>query len=387
MTDTDLISPLRRVRDPKIIRGRIEAVAAARFDLIAPQNILTLSGDCSQFQLNLSEPLITDNGVIKGPVEASYTEGAWRHVAERLRVPTQYLTRLANDERQSLNWLAASNVNTLAEIDDRTALYRFLDTEDGLILRAVRSDKFLTLDGDAALVAIVKGLMAHGLNIGDCEMEADITVDTLRMKIAVPKVGVVAKELLRDYRSPFDKRPGNELPMLWAGVEITNSDTGNGAFRVGPRAVIQVCNNGLTQAVEFRRTHIGAQLEEGVVQWSDQTVSTALALITSQVEDAVGTFISTEYLEKLVATMMIAKGLDVGSPSDAVTVVQRRFKFSDEETKSVLDCFMLSGDTSVFGLSQAVTAAAQAAETGDRQSEMEGAFELMMAAPQEYVAV
>ena len=53
--------------------------------------------------------------------------------------------------------------------------------------------------------------------------------------------------------------------MLWAGIEIANSETGQGAFSIAPRVVIAVCRNGLTKAVDFRRAHLGVQLEQGSI--------------------------------------------------------------------------------------------------------------------------
>ncbi|XVV39341.1 hypothetical protein ACQPXT_40605 [Streptomyces sp. CA-100214] len=57
-----------------------------------------------------------------------------------------------------------------------------------------------------------------------------------------------ARTRLRGYRSPFDGRSGDELPMISAGFVITNSEVGAGAYTITPRAVIQVCRNGLTQS-------------------------------------------------------------------------------------------------------------------------------------------
>lgn len=350
-------------------------IAAARFDLIAPQSLLRLHEGCYHFVLELPDPVVTDTGVISGPLEATYTDTAFRQVANRLGIPVPYLRdRLAYAEEPWRNELAAQNVNVLAMNDERGATYRFLQTQEGLVLRAVTSDKFMALDADTALVAIIKGLQAHELELSECEMEADITVDRLRVRIHIPSIGVNARELLRDYRSPFDNRPGNELPMLFAGVEISNSDTGQGAFQVSDRAVFQICNNGMTRTQSFRKTHIGTQLEQGVVDWSQRTYDFALGTLTSQVEDAVRTFTSKQFLNDMVRDMMRAKGIMLPSPQRSVEVAQTRFKFTDEETRSVLDCLIKSGDSSAFGLGQAVTAAAQGVTDGERQAEMEATF-------------
>lgn len=381
----DFTTPLRHVRDPQVIRGKVMEVANSRFDLVAPENLLRLSEDAYQFTLDLPEAVVTDSGVFSGPLAASYTSSAFANVCERLDIPRRYLERIAWSDVAELNALAAENVSVLAQQSDRMAMFRFLQTSDGLLLRAMRSDKFLTLDCDTALVALMKGLQEHNLDIGEAQMEADITVDRLRIRLHLPQVAVNARELLRDYKSPFDSRPGNELPMIFAGIEVSNSDTGHGAFTVAPRAVVQVCNNGLTRKVEFRQVHIGTQLEQGVIQWSERTFDNALELLTSQINDSVATFISEKYLENLVTEMMRARNTDLPSPARSVEVVGQRFKFSQLEIDSVLNCMMKSGDTSAFGLGQAVTAAAQGVESGDRQTEMESASAEIMSKPDAFV--
>jgi hypothetical protein len=79
--------------------------------------------------------------------------------------------------------------------------------------------------------------------------------------------------------------------------------------------------------------------------------------------------------------MRAAKGIEVASPAAAMLVVQERLGFTENETRDVLDCFMRGGDTTVLGLGQAVTAAAQLAADGDRQAEMEDAFWQIVNAP------
>jgi hypothetical protein len=382
-----LTMPLRHVREPHRIHGRVMDVVNSRIDLVGPQSNLTANEDCSQFLLRLDEPVVLHSGVADKVLPADYTRSAWRHVHERLRIPVPYADRLVTHEHPRVRQLAADNINVLADVDSRRALFRYLETQEGLLLRAVRSDKYMMLDNDAALVAIVKGLAAHDLQLWDAEIDADITSDRLRMRIAVPGISIAARDLLADYRSPFTGETGKEMPLVWAGLEFTNSETGAGAFSVAPRAVFQVCRNGLTTSTKFRRAHLGAVLSEGEIDWSTQTISHALSLITSQVQDAVRTYLTTDYLDRLVAEMLAAKGVRVADVSSAVEVVQKRLAFSDTETRAVLDCMMRGADDSVFGLANAVTAAAQGVDDGDRQAEMEAAFWAIIEAPGAFVGV
>ena len=155
-----LVTPLRHVSEPSTIHGRVMDVINSRLDVVGPQSALSIN-DSHRFNLALSEPLVTATGVADTAIQSSYTRSAWRYVHERLRIPLGYADRLQQHEHAAVQDLGQSSINTLAAVDGRDALYRYLQTEEGLLLRAVRSDKFLMLDNDAALVAIVKGLQGH----------------------------------------------------------------------------------------------------------------------------------------------------------------------------------------------------------------------------------
>lgn len=387
---------LRAEPDLSRIAGRLSEVASSRWDVVAPQAALRCKA-ADRLIVDLGAPQITEHGVTEAMIEARYTRTAWRQVADRLRIPLQYLDRLAGMENPVGPILAALSISDLAMADERRAMYRFVNTDEGYFLRAVLSDRYRAIDNDAALQAIVAGLGDNGLNLGDCEVTGDVTMDRLRLRIAVPAVALAVPELLADYRMPYSLRPGNPIharadvgetpPVLWAGVEITNSETGQGAFSVAPRAVIQVCRNGLTRAVDFRRAHIGVHLEEGTIDWSAETQETAMRLISSQVRDAVATYISPEYLQNTVEEMRVAKTWQVADTPAAVEAVQVRLGLTEGERNAVFELFAAGGDRSVLGLGQAVTAAAQLAEDGDRQSELESKFWEIVEAPRQFVGV
>jgi hypothetical protein len=50
----------------------------------------------------------------------------------------------------------------------------------------------------------------------------------------------------------------------------------------------------------------------------------------------------------------------------------------------VFDCFARGGDSTLLGVANAVTAAAQLVETSDRQTELEAAFWTVVGAPQAF---
>ena len=393
-TYADVMDPIRHEHSTERIAGRLGDLIAARFDVVAPQAALVTYGNGGRATLGLPEPLLLDDGVLDADAldDLTITRTALRHLAERARMPLTFVDRLADDRSDDVRSLIDINLNNINAVDGRTALYRMLRTDDrGYVLRAVLSDRFSVMDNELVLRAIMNGLGGAGVGLGDCEVDGDVTPDRLRLRIAVPAIAHAVPDLLGDYRMPFSMRDdramharpetGETPPVMWAGLEVTNSETGGGAFALAPRAVIQVCRNGLTRPVEFRRAHVGSVLTEGVIDWSANTRTAALELITSQVADAVRQFCSVDYLTRLADEMRAAKGIVISEPVAAVTVAQRLAVLSDAETADVLACFSRGGDFTLLGVGNAVTAAAQMVTDGDRQAEMEQAFWKIVNAP------
>lgn len=345
----ELSAPLRQETNPTVFVGRLAAAANAAVDVAAPLRVFYVrhrrDPDGIAYTAHIDTPILRADGVSDGIV-ASMNRVAWVHLAHKLAIPVPYLDRIAG----TFPALAEDTINTLADADERNALYRFWQADDGWMLRAVLSDRYQALDNVDALRAVTAGMTAADQSLADAEVSVDLTDRKFRLRVAVPSVSLAAPDLLSRYRWPFaapdptlPERPAP--PVLWAGIEVINSETGHGRFTIAPRAVVQVCRNGLTRPVEFARAHIGAALDEGPVDWSAETRRRALDLVTAQVEDAVRTFCSVDYLRSVVDAMRVAAGLAVASAVGAVEAVQRRHDLSEAETRAVLDCFMRGGDS------------------------------------------
>lgn len=386
----DLTNPLRRESDRGRIVAKLRAVAESAVDVTAPQSALTVDTAGNAFGIRLAEPIIAPDGVYHY-FAGHLNRTSIRNLATRLDIPPGFLDRLIRDHPD----VADYDINTLADRDPRTALYRLWHAEDGWMLRAILSDTYRAFDNVDTLMAVTRGLQDADMSLDDCEVDADWTNERFRLRIAVPQIQLLVPDLLAGYRWPYSNRPergihdpaaGGEVPpVLWAGIEVSNSETGGGANTITPRAVVQVCRNGLTQAKDMLRSvHLGGRLDSGIIAWSGETHRRALELLASQVADATRRFLSVGYLEETANSMRAAKGIDIASPTAAAHVVQMRLGFTDAETASVLDAFMRGGDSSVLGLGQAVTAAAQASVDGDRQSEMEAMFWAIVEQPHVY---
>lgn len=393
------LTHLRHETDRQSIRGRLNEVRDSAVDYVAAPTALRF-GETTRF---FDPAGITWDGV-GDDVDIDLTRNAFRQVAERLDVPLKYADLL--DEQQPD--LLKTNFNDRAAHKGQTpGLYRFLRRPDGpWLLRAVLSDTYKRVDNYDVFTAVAYGLSEAGASLGDCEVEVDWTDDRFRMRIAVPQIEVAAPELLRGYRAPRPTvrhsdvldhwasngwtRRGNQVgDVLWAGLEVANSETGNGSTSIAPRVTVLACLNGMTRKADLVRSiHLGARLDAGVIKWSQDTMTKQLDLVKAQVRDAAQQFCSEAFLRQIVDELSVAKGIEVtGSIPATFELVQTRLGFSEAETEAAMDAFMRSGDSTVFGLGQAFTAAAQTVPDGDRQTEIETLFWDIVHEPAVYAEV
>lgn len=376
---------LRHV-DSGTITGRLTEVAEAALDVVAMSSDVDFQPTVSQ--LSMIEPVVAHDGVYD-TLPLTFTRTALRQQAERFNIPIKYVDLLHEQQPD----LLATNFNERSNLLNQTTLYRMLRDGDVWRVRATLSNGYQAIDNLDVLTAVIRGASRAGVDIGDCQVEGDWTDDRFRLRIAVPSIAIHAPDLLGDYRSPFQSRgsdsQGRQVgDVIWAGLEISNSETGGGAAAVAPRAVVLACLNGMTRKTDaVRSVHLGGRLEAGPVQWSQETRRKAVELVEAKMADAVTRFCSEEYLTSLADEMRQAKGLEVANPVKAMEVVQARLGFTDDEIESALAMFTRSGDTSVLGLGQAVTAAAQVVADSDRQSEMEEAFWDIVGTPTVYAQV
>jgi len=377
-------------------------------DVVAPASSLRFAG--GHLVLDSVEPVIGVDGVTD--VNGMYrpTRVGLEGIATRLDIPLRYLRKCQDGALDLMD----HNVNTwLAHPDnkDKKFMARLLrgdepgaDATDGIV-RAFLSDSYRTIDNFDILMATLHGMRSAGIH--DPLIQADLTERRMVVKVTCPQIAVHVPELLKDYRNPFGDgeralgefwtpervahaagiegsayKPGEE-PVLFAGFQISNSETGGGAFRITPRLEVRVCRNGLTLVAQStKEIHLGAKLDEGVVAWSDETRAANIALVMAQTKDTVTKYLSEDYVTAQARSMEQAAGIEVKA-SDAPKViasVSKTVGFTQTEQDTILDFFMNGGQMTAGGIMQAVTAAAQTL-SGDDAYEMEGnAFKALAAA-------
>lgn len=347
---------------------------ARRRDLVVPMAALTMAEEGTTLFVPEREHELTLDGVTEriAAHELEISDLAHDQLADRLSIPRRYY-RLMTGTHAALR---AENVNYWLHGDARSVMLRTYTNPDGGpgLMRAVLSDRYSIIDNLDVTMAMLEGIVGAGVDPQTVDISGDITTHgRLRLRVTSPAIATNVADLLAEYRSPFNGKSAAELPMMWAGVEATNSETGGGAFNLTPRVVLQVCTNGMTQTKDVERSiHLGARLEEGVVQWSAETARRTLDLITSRARDAVATFLSVEYVESVANRLRAVADVPV-SPAVAVEVATAALSLSEGEQADLLALFGASGQRTAMGVGHAVTALAQGVAS-DRGAELEAAF-------------
>ncbi|GHC88606.1 DUF932 domain-containing protein [Streptomyces flavofungini] len=350
----------------------LESQQARKLDVVLPAS--AMRAQQGQIVVQGVEAMITDTGVTRADGIYRPTAVADEGIADKLRIPIAYLRRMRTENVPLLD----SNINEwLRQEPERRFMLRAFRGEqppeaapgEG-VARALLSDSYKRIDNADLLFAALEGVQnsGHPVQITGC----DLTNRRMYVRVESELVAVQARELLRGYRSPFNGASGDELPLVSAGFVISNSEVGAGACTITPRAVFQVCTNGLTVAKDvMRAVHLGGKQDEGVISWSDETQTRTLALITSKVTDAVRTFLSEDYVRTKVAEIETAAGKELAEPTKAIEDVTKALSISAETKDLILSHFVRGGQMTAGGVMQAVTSAAQTLSDADQAAALE----------------
>jgi hypothetical protein len=352
-----------------LLRGqRVRAL-----DVVAPaRSLLAVAG---QLRVDGTVPRLDEDGVTATAGQYGLTPSAHGQLADMLDIPIKYARRM-HAQHVGLwdvnvnGWLHGAERDEAAL--DRRFLLRILkadEHQDGLI-RAVLSDRYRIIDNLDVLLAALDGIHEAGtpVEVTGC----DLTEQRMYVRISAPGVAAMAPGLMAGYRSPFTGLRGEDLPMVFAGFELSNSETGHGAQTITPRLTFQVCSNGAVISKDAAKAvHLGSKLDEGVIRWSEDTKRKQLELIRSQAKDAVATFLSTEYVEAKIRELEKAAHVEVTKPAETIALVAKRLAFTEAQAETILGAFIKGGQMTAGGIMQAITATAQTAEDGNDAAELE----------------
>ena len=357
-----------------------------KIDVVVPAS--KLRSENGHLVIEGADPIIEDDGVTDPNGAYLPTRVADEGVADKLGIPLPYVRKM-RESRGDLydanvnGWLhgwtpgeevgIGSHISAAAQPDKRPFLIRCFRGDGGPgIARAFLSDSYKVIDNLDALTAALDGIRQSGveINVTGC----DLTDRRMYVRVTAPAVQALAPALLERYRSPFSGAAGADNPTVFAGLVLSNSETGGGAFTIVPRLTVEVCSNGMTMTKDaVRAIHLGEKLDEGVIRWSEDTQKKNLELITAKARDAVATFLDVDYMERVIRRLEETAGTPVSDAPTVVEAVAKKLSFSKEQTAGILDHFIKGADLTAGGVMHAVTSFAQTIADADVAADFEAA--------------
>lgn len=370
--------PNRTMRhgDAEQLINMLQLHEAQKVDLVMP--LPQLVSELGLIKLTGVEPQLGDEGVTDVNGSYRFTDMADRQLSQILDIPLRYYRKT----RDNAALLFDDNFNHWArnESPDKKVLVRTMYGQDGDfpgtsgIIRAVLSDRYGIRDNYDTALAMLMGMREAGLaadNIVDCRLSDD----RMYLYVDAPEIAVMAPELLKGYRSPFMRDvDGPDLPLISAGLVFTNSETGWGATTVKPRITVLRCKNGLTltrTGEGIRRVHKGMQMDEGQVDYKQDTRAAMNAVITKQMRDAITTWLTKDYLQAKVDELTENAGIELTTPSETIEVVAKQLSYTESEKNGIMSHFIKGGQPTSGGVMQAVTSWAQEIGNVDRAQTFE----------------
>jgi hypothetical protein len=298
------------------------------------------------------------------------TRRAHTQLAEYAKIPQAYYDRMLSDDPA----LLARNVNrwvgSATEREKRPTVTKWPEPDSRLIrtldgnVRSVLSPRYRMIDNWDIAQAVIPTLSRWGCEV----VSSEVTEDHLYLKAVSPRLqGTIG--------GPHT--PPALRSVVQMGVVVSNSETGQGAVKVEPLVYILVCLNGATipdQAV--RKYHIGrhnGDSDTATQVFKDDTLKADDAALRLKLRDTVDAAFDEAKFKSLIGTMQDASERKLTTPpSNLVEAITRNHGLSETEADGVMQHLISGGSLTQWGLSNAVTAYAQAdALTYERATELE----------------
>ena len=315
----------------------IERQVATRKDYLAPTSKLRMIPEAM-------------GGV--GPVHLAGLNGAeyglrplaHGQLAQELGIPKAYYDRMLKDSPD----LLAQNVNHWMHSEPKTRMVRTLDHE----VRAILSDRFRPLDNYDLMQAALPALRERNLRL----VSSTLTDTRLYLKVTDPALSAPA---------PRPRRVGD---LVEGGIVIRNSEVGDGALAIEALLFQLSCLNGAIIGIAVRKFHVGkrAEYSEDVLSiLSNEARQASDKAFWLVFRDAVKAAFDPKIFEGNVEKMTAAADRAIATTKiekviENVVEVTLGARGSDTIKGSLLKHFVEGGDLTQWGLSYAMTLAAQA---------------------------
>lgn len=361
------------------IEARVEDLAARLADDVRTKADYIV--DTRELQVHTSEgsmqmavrPL--DANGQPGTTVMEWPVGDFAHgqLAERLDVPVKYYRRLLGAHPDLLD----INVNTLLDREPNRRMLRTLRGE----VRAFLSDRYRRRDNWDLVDAVLPLLYGDPRTDSPPEIPGaqlvacNLSDSKLLMKWEFTNLEYVVP------RPPSDGSHTIYAPdkadIIHAGILIQNSEVGAGALHVAPYTVRLLCSNGMTHtAYGQRQYHVGKQVREAddlaYTIYSDDTLRADDKAFWLKVQDVVRAASGDVVFKQIVDRYSELAGLPrLERPVEAMRALGKTHGLSIDDQNGILGHLVQWGDSTPWGVVNAITRYAQDVDDYERAHELE----------------
>jgi hypothetical protein len=273
---------------------------------------------------------------------------AHRQLGEYTGIPAKYYDKM----REEAPELLTQSVNTWLQKQPATRMIRTLDGT----ARAFLSDRYRRIDNYEMAMNVLPVIREmRDAHIESCEL----TDTKMYLKVVNPRLEMEVKK-------------GD---IVQAGIVISNSEVGHGAFSVYPLIYFLACTNGMiAEDSGQRKYHVGRTVEESDYEiFSDATMRADDHALSLKVKDIVRTAIDQVKFATIVNRLRESTEARITSPDipKVIELTAKEYSITHEETNNILMHLIQGGDLSLYGLSNAVTRTAQDIKDYDRATRLE----------------
>lgn len=334
----------------------LERQANAKADFRAPSSLMEMS-------------LVTPKGTdllqneprpLQFRVGDKFTGAVTEHMHDQLMtwadIPAKYYDRMRNGVNSD-RALFAANLNHWLRNAKETRLVRTLDSR----ARAFLSNRYRMIDHWDIANATLPVLLNESQKLGALEVvSTEVTEKRLYIKVA-------------SQRLTYEVKKGDVVQL---GINVSNSEIGAGSVRVEPFLKRLICDNGaVIEDAGVRKFHLGrqtAELEAAEQVFRDETRKADDRAFVMKLQDVLRAAFDDENFARLKGMTIDATTRKITAPiPEVVEEVANRYHLSEKHQASFLHNLIEGGDTTQWGLANAVTAIANTADDYETATTLE----------------
>lgn len=272
------------------------------------------------------------------------TENFHQQLAAHTGIPQRYYDRVRSNSREL--WL--SNVRHWLDTEPSRRMVRCINSIDGSqpVARAFLSDRYRRIENEEIARTVLPILLDNpDARVVSC----NVSDDSFYIKALFPKL----------------EREVRKGDPVQSGIVVSNSETGRGTFKTSPFVYRLVCTNGMIAESALNVRHVGRRVDadEDLSVFKDETLEADDRALMLKVRDVVNSAMDEARFSALVERMVnAAESEAIERPIKAVEVMSKSLGLNSKQGEDVLVSLLRNGDTTQWGMVNALTEQANTCE-------------------------